>query len=163
MGNMSLFASCKRFFLLVGFLSNCLLNVAAHSATPAELLVNALCHKYSGTFYWTGSNSPQFVHYQLKQKQIAENSVIATGDGAYMSGVGLTLIKVKIEIAPDSYTLVIQESEPSSSAFITDGIYVGTISQDLSLIDADWETISTGQTGKLNLKADESCLPKTIS
>jgi hypothetical protein len=47
----------------------------------------------------------------------------------------------------------IWESAPDRATFVTDGSHRGRMSQDLGAIDVEWMTRSTGQHGRLRLRA----------
>lgn len=151
-------SSCLIFILL------CLQTSSYASGTEkSEWISNQLCPKFSGVFFWNHSDAPQYVFYHLMHIIPDENSVVATGQGSYMSGGTLTFIKVRWRIDSDNFNITISESEPTEPDFVTDGTYEGTISWDLLKVRTKWETRSTGQTGVLELEADKSCQPLNVS
>lgn len=137
--------------------------IQTHGKTKAQLIVDALCDTYKGVFYWYGSRTPQYVSYYLRDKSIEDGTITVMGSGTYVDGSGPTFIKFQWQIDATSHRISIKESEPTSSTFITDGTYEGSISHDLSKVITIWETRSTGTTGTLTLEADKSCQPQNLS
>ncbi len=139
----------------------CIYSVAANQ--NAKFIKDNLCDKFTGVFYWDHSDQPQYVNAYLKDIEVQNDYVIVLGTGDYVSASGVTFIKFEWRINSNNNHIEIQESEPTSASFVTDGIYEGVISHDLIKINTDWETRSTGKRGTLELTADKSCKPLTLS
>jgi len=135
----------------------------AFANQKAQFIKENLCEKFTGVFYWENSNSPQYVNAYVRNITLKSNLVIVKGTGDYVSQSGVTFIKFEWVIDADTNFIEIQESEPTSSTFVTDGTYEGQISHDLIKINTLWETRSTGQKGTLNLNADKTCEPLSLS
>ena len=77
----------------------------------------------------------------------------ALGCGNYDAAGTVTSIDVKMQITLPGLRVEIWESAPDRASFVTDGSHRGSLSQDLGAIDAQWTTQSTGQHGRLRLRA----------
>ena len=74
--------------------------------------------------------------------------VIAVGVLEYITTQGNTKIDIRFQITPNTLRFEMWDMN-----FITEGSYVGTISEDLKTINAVWTTTSSGQQGELFLRA----------
>ena len=131
----------------------------------AQEMAESLPRKFTGTFKWTqrdgsGWASPDsFVTLYI-------SSANATGDTVYFMGrhvyePGRQSFHVVGQIDSLSYEVVMLESkagepverlEPNLVAVaITDGSFKGSITEDLSAIEAVWTTSGRNMTGDLNL------------
>ena len=123
---------------------------------PAQASEGTLPERYLGVFRWDYDMIGQKVLIEFDSVQEEPDGVlIATGKGFYDD---TTEIKVKARIDKKNGTIEIWESSPqredgSSEGFETDGSHKGTISSDFQKVEAVWKTKSSGDTGKLSLRA----------
>ena len=151
------------FIILVQTIFFAIFLTMAKANESAEFIKENLCEKFTGVFYWDNSNRPQYVNAYVKNIRIDNNLVIIEGNGDYVSASGVTFIKFQWWINSIDYHIKIQESQPTRASFETDGFYEGEISNNLIKINTIWETRLTGRTGTLELNADKSCKPLTLS
>src|SRR5262249_21659161 len=113
---------------------------------------------FSGDFRWDASGIAQPVEIRFTNvRQVWEHAFEAIGCGRYdVSGV-ITDIRVRMLIAEANLAVELFELEPVGSAgFVVDGSHVGTLSDDLRHLVAVWTTRTSGQSGRLDLRAGGS-------
>lgn len=123
---------------------------------PAAASEGKLPERYLGVFRWDYDMVGQKVLIEFESvKEEQDGVLIALGKGFYDD---TTEIRVKARIDKKNGKIEIWESSPeredgSSEGFETDGSHKGTISPDFQKVEAVWTTQSTGETGKLSLRA----------
>ncbi len=134
-------------------------------ADSPERVRGGLCERYEGVFRWDAPDSlAQIVRAEADSITIAKGAVVATGRGSYTTvseegkPLNTTEMKFSWRIDPVTLAIVMRESGPDTSGFVDDGAYTGTISADLYQIEATWRTEGTGETGRVTLRADPSCM-----
>jgi hypothetical protein len=128
-------------------------------AAPAQTgdinaLVANLPRGFMGDFRWDDGGAVQNVAIRFKSvRRIDAGHAEALGCGNYnMAGI-ITAIDVKMQVTLPELEVEIWESTPDRASFVTDGSHRGWLSPDLDAIDAEWTTRSSGQRGRLRLRA----------
>jgi hypothetical protein len=133
----------------------CALSLAA-SAQPADIeaVIAELPKGFVGEFKWDDDGAIQNVAIRFKTvRRLDAEHAEALGCGNYNAGGTTTAIDVKMQVTLSGLRVEIWESAPDRASFVTDGSHRGSLSVDLREIDADWTTASTGQHGRLRLRA----------
>jgi hypothetical protein len=127
----------------------------ATSADDLSAFEKKLPRTYAGEFRWHGNPRPQKVEIKINlTKRIDARRVETIGCGRYDAAGAITDIGVRMMIDVDNLDIEIWEFSPSGSpSFTTDGSHKGKLADDLQAINAEWTTRSTGEKGKLELRA----------
>jgi hypothetical protein len=106
--------------------------------------------EFQGKYEWRDGNGSYTSTLKIDKIEAKDGLLRFTGSHAYTPGD----LKTKVEgtIDPRSRRLIFRESEPSEAAD-TDGMFEGTIAQDLRAIRAVWTNQTTGAKGDLELQA----------
>jgi hypothetical protein len=140
---------------VLALLTICGLSLAATAQTDdINALVANLPRGFVGDFRWDDGGGVQTVAIRFKSvRRLDAGHAEALGCGNYsMAGI-VTSIDVKMQVTLSGLEVEIWESAPDQAAFVTDGSHRGHLSQDLDAIDAEWTTRSSGQRGRLRLRA----------
>jgi hypothetical protein len=132
-------------------------------APGQSLLETNLPKNWIGEFRWGGS--PEVQRYEitvLNTKPLTGSRIEASGCGRVTTPQQVTDIDIRMVIDEGSLAVQIFESEPNRRSFTIDGSHRGSMSQDLKLIAAEWETLGTGQRGVLQLRAGGALACPTI-
>ena len=134
-----------------------LLAPAVH-ATDMKQLTGKLPRAYIGEFQWDGDKTVQNVVITFdKVRALNGRNAEALGCGSYEVGRRVTKIKVQMFVRLSDLTVEILELSPEGNGtFETGGSHRGTLSNDLQRIDAQWTTTTSGQRGRLHLRAASS-------
>src|SRR5580700_3101075 len=118
-------------------------------------LIERLPNGYVGSFQWDGSAGTQQVAITFTALQPLDGGKVeARGCGRYDASGLVTDIRVKMRIDATTLDVEMWELDPIGPAgFTTDGSHKGRLSNDLQRLDAEWQTTSSGQTGRLHLAA----------
>lgn len=111
---------------------------------------------YKGTFYWEGaSTNKQTVELNIIEEKINKNIIEAIGKGSYTEIGETTTVDIKIYIDKDLGTFKMTETNPIpyNKEFVLNGMYEGTVSKDLTRINAVWTSSSDKDKGTLELKS----------
>jgi hypothetical protein len=121
-------------------------------------LIERLPRGYVGSFQWYDSAGAQQVAITFTALQLLDDGKVeARGCGHYDASGQVTEIRVKMHIDATTLAVEIWELDPiGSGSFTTDGSHKGKLSSDLQRLDAEWQTTSTGQKGRLHLAAGSS-------
>lgn len=137
--------------------------LAVGFATPSfgydlASLIEHLPKGYVGSFQWYGSGETQQVAVAFTAVQpLDDGNVEARGCGRYDASGQVTEIRLTMHIDATTLAVEIWELDPiGSGSFTTDGSHRGKLSTDLQRIDAEWQTTSTGEKGRLHLAAGSS-------
>jgi hypothetical protein len=131
------------------------LSLAALGQTPdIDSVIENLPRGFVGEFSWDNDRAIQnvAVRFNTVRRLDAEHAE-ALGCGNYNAGGTVAAIDVKMQVTLSGLRVEIWESAPDRASFVTDGSHRGSLSVDLREIDADWTTASTGQHGRLRLRA----------
>jgi hypothetical protein len=133
----------------------CGLSLAASGETrDIDALVANLPRGFIGDFQWDDDRVIQNVAISFKSvRRVDAEHAEALGCGNYNTAGIVTSIDVKMQVTLPSLDVEIWESAPDRASFVTDGSHRGRLSQDLGAIDAQWTTQSSGQHGRLRLRA----------
>ena len=144
----------RRQFALV-LLMICGLSLAATAQTDdINALVANLPRGFVGDFRWDDGGAVQNVAIHFKSvRRIDAEHAEALGCGNYNTAGIVTAIDVKMQVTLTGLEVEIWESAPDRASFVTDGSHRGRLSRDLDAIDAEWTTQSSGQRGRLRLRA----------
>ena len=133
------------------------------SATPSVAasdivaIEQALPRNYAGEFRWNGDPTPQYVKIKLNLfKRLDDARIEAIGCARYEVLDRITDIGVRVVIDAPSLDIEIWEFSPSGTGapiFETNGSHKGRLTSDLQGIETEWVTRSTGQTGRMRLRA----------
>lgn len=122
---------------------------------------------YTGEFRWYGDSVSQLVEIRiLAVGRPDANRIEAIGCGRYDAYGRITRIRVRMVIEVPSLDVEIWEFNPVSGAFFTiDGSHKGKLVGNLQSIDAEWTTRTTGQKGRLRLRASGpvTCAPQVAA
>jgi hypothetical protein len=131
-----------------------LLASALHAAEMDDLTQN-MPRGYSGEFRWDGDGIVQNVVITFDSvRALNSQNAEALGCGTYEVGREVTKIKVRMLVRLSDLQMEIFELSPEGNAeFVTDGSHRGRLSKDLQQIDAEWTTTTTGQRGRLEMRA----------
>jgi len=128
-------------------------SVAANEPSPVETTLPKI---FAGEFRWYGDSIGQKVQIMinLTKRQDDSKRIEAIGCGRYDASGRVTNIGIRMLIDPRTLEIEIWEFDPRGPAsFTTDGSHKGKLFDDLQGIDAEWTTRSTGQKGRLLLRA----------
>jgi hypothetical protein len=133
----------------------CGLSLAAIGQTPdIDTVITNLPRGFVGEFRWDDDRAIQNVAIRFKTvRRLDAEHAEALGCGNYTAGGTVTAIDVKMKVTLSGLRVEIWESAPDRASFVTDGSHRGSLSHDLSEIDAEWTTASSGQRGRLRLRA----------
>jgi hypothetical protein len=127
--------------------------VAANEPSTFETTLPKI---FAGEFRWYGDSIAQKVHIMinLTRRQDDSQRIELIGCGRYDAAGRVTNIGVRMIIDPRTREIEIWEFDPRGPAsFTTDGSHKGKLADDSQGIDAEWTTRSTGQKGRLLLRA----------
>jgi hypothetical protein len=127
--------------------------VAANEPSTFETTLPKI---FAGEFRWYGDSIAQKVQIMinLTRRQDDSQRIELIGCGRYDAAGRVTNIGVRMIIDPRTREIEIWEFDPRGPAsFTTDGSHKGKLVDDLQGIEAEWTTRSTGQKGKLLLRA----------
>jgi hypothetical protein len=131
------------------------LSLAAMGQAPdIDSVITNLPRAFVGEFRWDNDRAIQnvVIRFNAVRRLDAEHAE-ALGCGNYNAGGTIAAIDVKMQVALSGLQVEIWESAPDRASFVTDGSHRGSLSHDLREIDAEWTTASTGQHGRLRLRA----------
>lgn len=137
-----------------------LIGLNAGSASADSKVVPNLCIEYSGKFVWDELN-PEIQNIRVRFSSINYGSggkISAKGGGYYNINGKLLYSEVRVELDRKSLRFEMWEKSTNDDNFVSDGSHLGRISPDFSTVTATWTTRKTGETGKLQLKALDSCI-----
>jgi hypothetical protein len=139
---------------------------AAAFALDARSVERDLPRSYSGWFGWDRGGDRQQIDIRLESVSVLDDTTIeAVGCGRYDAAGSVTGIRVRMRIEVPSLAVEIFEfSAVGAADFVTDGSHVGQLSEDLRAIAAEWTTRSSGEKGRLGLRAGASlpCPAKSV-
>src|SRR5262245_40080636 len=133
---------------------------ATGQAGDVDTLVAQLPRAFVGDFRWHDDRMIQNVAIRFKSvRRVDAEHAEAVGCGNYNTAGIVTSINVRMQITLSGLQVEIWESAPDRATFVTDGSHLGRLSPDLGAIEAEWTTVSTGQRGRLRLRAapDAQC------
>ena len=140
-----------------------LLLVSIAHAMEIGQLTGQLPRAFIGEFTWENDKTPQNVVITLESvRALNDQNAEALGCGSYEVNRQVTMIRIRLFVRlSDLYVELMELSPQGSTSFETDGSHRGHLSKDLQSIEADWTTRSSGQRGKLQLRAASSavCAP----
>ena len=120
----------------------------SESSVSAEIIVQSIPGRYQGSFCWKGNEERQSVTIAIHDKSIDSNGLVAiTGENRY----DFSSASMKATIDPGTMKLEMWEFNANNPGFITDGQFVGGLS-NMTELSALWIG-SDGNRGTLNLKA----------
>jgi hypothetical protein len=130
-------------------------SVVAAQTTDKRAISQDLPRNYVGDFRWQGDVVSQSVEFRFNiVRALDEHSAEALGCGRYNTLGEITEIKARMLITQPDLSVELFELDPIGSAsFVIDGSHVGSLSQDLQEIVAEWTTLATGNKGHLRLHA----------
>jgi hypothetical protein len=133
----------------------CSLSLAASGQTgDIDALVANLPRGFVGDFQWDDGGARQNVAIRFNTvRRVDAEHAEALGCGNYNTAGTATSIDVRMQVTLSGLQVEIWESAPDRASFVTDGSHRGRLSQDLGAIDAEWTTQSSGQHGRLRLRA----------
>ena len=140
---------------VLSLLTVCSLTLAASGQTgDIDALVANLPRGFVGDFRWDDDRAIQNVAIRFRSvRRVDAEHAEALGCGNYNAAGIVTSIDVKMQVTLSGLQVEIWESAPDRGNFTTDGSHHGRLSQDLGAIDAEWTTRSSGQRGRLRLRA----------
>jgi hypothetical protein len=133
----------------------CVLSLAAPAQTDdINAVVANLPRGFVGDFRWDDGGAIQNVAIRFKSvRRIDAGHAEALGCGNYNTAGVVTSIDVKMQVTLPGLEVEIWESAPDRGGFVTDGSHRGRLTPDLAAIEAEWTTQSSGQRGRLRLRA----------
>jgi hypothetical protein len=140
---------------VLALLTICGLSLAATAQTgDIDALVANLPRGFIGDFRWDDGGAIQNVAIRFKSvRRVDAEHAEALGCGNYNTAGIVAAIDVKMQVTLTGLEVEIWESAPDRASFVTDGSHRGRLSRDLDAIDAEWTTRSSGQRGRLRLRA----------
>ena len=127
---------------------------ASGQAGDIDALVASLPRGFVGDFQWDDDRVIQNVAIRFKSvRRLDAEHAEALGCGNYNAAGIVTAIDVRMQVTLSGLQVEIWESAPDQANFTIDGSHRGRLSQDLGAIDAVWTTRSSGQHGRLRLRA----------
>jgi hypothetical protein len=146
----------KRLFMILAVVIFCTIYAPMAGALEPKYICDNLSKSYKGTFTWYSDKvMHEFSILITKLSSDSYGNVIAEGNGEYKMLKYAAKINIKIQITPATLRFEMWELSPTDLTpfFVTDGSYIGRISEDLKTITAVWTTISMGGQGDLMLRA----------
>ena len=146
----------KRLLIVLAIVLFFNIYVPLAGALESLYICDNLPKSYKGNFSWY---SDKVIHeFSIAITNLSSDShgnVIAEGNGEFQVLQYVAKIRIKIQITPATLRFEMWELSPTDITvfLVTDGSYIGTISQDLRTIKAVWTTISMGAQGDLLLTA----------
>lgn len=132
-------------------------------SAAAQLFEKQICRHFQGVYRWDEPSAPQLVDMRVqKVLLLGGDRLEVTGTGRYAAVLGkgeyhLTNMEFRWRIDAGTFAVQMQEMNPDSEDFLTDGEYRGAISPDLRQIRTRWRTRGTQDSGTLVLQASKEC------
>lgn len=129
--------------------------VAGKPAPATQDLIGGLPTHFCGSYIWHGYPDIQDVSISLTEaKTLPDGKIEARGNGIFALGDRLTRVRIRAVFNPADRRLEMWEAEPEPARpdYVTDGSYVGKLSDDSKRYEALWTTRGTQQTGTLRLE-----------
>jgi hypothetical protein len=110
--------------------------------------------EFRGTFEWKDMSAAYDLI--LKIEKIAEKDGVIRFSGTHSYTPGEYVMKIEGTIDPKSRRISIFETEVLAGGGDLDGSFAGTISADLTTLEAMWTSDTSGKRGDLKVKAQKS-------
>ncbi|MGE0734803.1 MAG: hypothetical protein AB7G15_16110 [Alphaproteobacteria bacterium] len=130
--------------------------LTGNPAPATQDLIGGLPSHFCGSYVWHGFPDIQDVSISLTEAAaLPDGKIEARGNGIFALGERMTRVKIRVLFNPADRRLEMWEDEPAPNLpdYITDGSYVGRLSDDSKRYEALWTTRGTRQTGTLRLEA----------